>query len=174
MHLVHETIYRDLYDYRGGGLTRAYCAKLRTGRNRRKPSRKMPKRRSRFAGDVLMIADRPFEPSDRTGTGNWEGDLIMGRHNRSAIGTLIDRRSRQLLLIHIDNADRAGSLCRGLTTAFLVLPEHQRRTLTWDQGSEMSRHAEVTKATGVDIYFCDPHSPWQRGSNENANGLLHC
>ena len=172
MQLVHETIYRDLYDYRGGGLTRASCTKLRTGRARRKPSRRMPTRRSRFAGDVLMIADRPFGPTDRADTGNWEGDLIMGRHNRSAIGTLVDRRSRKLILIHIDNTDRAGSPCRGLTAAFLALPEHQRRTLTWDQGSEMSRHTEMTKATGVDVYFCDPHSPWQRGSNENANGLL--
>ena len=172
MHVVHETIYRDLYDYRGGALSREYCRSLRTGRNRRKTNRMIPKRRSRFAGDVLMIKDRPFEPTDRSVPGSWEGDLIMGRHNRSAIGTLVERTTRTLLLIPVDIAHRSDSVRDGLTKAMNTLPPNLRRTLTWDQGWEMSKHNEFTAATGVKVYFCDPHSPWQRGSNENMNGLL--
>ena len=172
MHVVHETIYRDLYDYRGGALKREYCQKLRRGRNRRKPSRMIPKRRSRFAGDVLMINDRPFHPTDRSTPGHWEGDLIMGRHNRSAIGTLVERNTRFVLLVSVDAANRSDSLRDGLNTAMLRLPQPLRRTLTWDQSWEMSKHSEFTASTGVQVYFCDPHSPWQRGSNENTNGLL--
>lgn len=139
MCVVHETIYRDLYDRRGGALNREYCRMLRTKRNRRKPTRLIPRRRTRFGGTTLMIHERPFDLTDRTIPGHWEGDLIMGRHNRSAFGALVERASR---------------------------------SVTWDQGWEMSKHAEVTAATGASVYFCDPHSPWQRGSNENTNELL--
>jgi transposase, IS30 family len=172
MQVVPETIYRDLYDYRGGALKRDYCRLLRTKRNRRKPTRLIPRRRSRFGGDVLMICDRPFAPADRSVAGHWEGDLIMGRHNRSAIATLVERHSRYLLLARVDAADRSESLRVALTTAMVTLPAQLRQTLTWDQGWEMSQHAAITAATGMKIYFCEPHSPWQRGSNENVNGLL--
>lgn len=172
MHVAAETIYRDLYDYRGGALKREYCRMLRTKRSRRKPTRLIPRRRSRFGGEVLMIRDRPFDPEDRSQIGNWEGDLIMGRHNRSAIATLVDRHSRYVLLAKVDAANRSDSVRDVLISLMEQMPLEFRRTLTWDQGWEMSQHAQITAATGMPIYFCDPHSPWQRGTNENTNRLL--
>jgi IS30 family transposase len=170
--VVHETIYRDIYDWRGGALRRDSARLLRTKRNRRRPSRLVPRRRSRFGPNVLTIADRPFEPTDRTIAGHWEGDLIMGRNNSSAIATLVERPSRFLLLLRVDAAQRADSLRDSLIRAFLELPEGMRRSITWDQGWEMARHAEITLAAGAAVYFCDPHSPWQRLTNENTNRLL--
>lgn len=172
MRVVHETIYRDLYDWRGGTLARDGVRTLRTGRSRRKPSRMVPRKRARFAGDVLMISDRPFDPTDRSTPGDWEGDLIMGRSNQTAIGTLVERTTRFVMLIPVDVANRSDSVRQGLVTAMLKLPPELRRTLTWDQGWEMSKHYEFTAATDTKVYFCDPRSPWQRGSNENMNGLL--
>ncbi|MBG6185656.1 IS30 family transposase [Arthrobacter sp. CAN_A214] len=172
MHVVPETIYRDLYNWQGGALTRDYCALLRRRHLHRKPSRKVPKRRARFSGDVLMIGDRPFPPEDRSTPGQWEGDLIMGRNNRSAIATLVERHSRFVILLPVDPVNKAASVQQMITAAMLKLPAHLRRSLTWDQGWEMARHTEITQATGMAIYFCEPRSPWQRGSNENANGLL--
>ena len=171
MHVVHETIYRDLYDWRGGALAREYCRLLRTRRTRRKPSRMIARRRSRFGGDVLMINDRPYLPTDRSTPGHWEGDLIMGRHNRSAISTLVERNTRFLVLVPINAATRSESLRNMLAPRMLQLPAQLRRSLTWDQGWEMAKHMEIATATGMQIYFCDPHSPWQRGTNENT-GLL--
>jgi IS30 family transposase len=135
---VHETIYRDIYDWRGGALRRDSARLLRTKRNRRRPSRLVPRRRSRFGANVLTIADRPFEPTDRTIGGHLEGDLIMGRNNSSAIATLVERTSRFLLLLRVDAAKRADSLRDILIKAFLELPEGMRRSITWDQGWEMA------------------------------------
>jgi IS30 family transposase len=119
-----------------------------------------------------MITDRPFAPEGRSTAGEWEGDLIMGRHNRSAIATLVERQTRFVILLPVDPVDKAASVQTALTAAMLKLPVGLRRSLTWDQGSERARHAEITAATGMAIYFCEARSPWQRGSNENANALL--
>jgi IS30 family transposase len=171
MHLVHETIYRDLYDYRGGALPRDLCRMLRTKRDRRKAPRVTARRKIRF-NNALTIHDRPFAPTDRTVPGAWEGDLIMGRGNRSAIATLVERTTRYTMLLPTDAATRSESLRDKLVPAFTALPAELRRSITWDQGWEMARHAEIAEATGATVYFCDPHSPWQRGSNESANRLL--
>lgn len=168
--VVHESIYRDLYDYRGGALKKEFCRMLRTKRDRRKPSRLIPSRRTRFA-TALSISDRPFDPSDRSTPGHWEGDLIMGQHNRSAIATLVERTTRFTLLLPIDAATRSESLSEQLIPVLEQLPPSLRRSITWDQGSEMARHAEITAATGTTVYICDAHSPWQRGTNENTNRL---
>jgi IS30 family transposase len=172
LHIVHETIYQALYIRGRGGLSRELVKCLRTGRDRRKPNRSIARRSSRFAGEVLMISDRPQEASDRSVPGAWEGDLIMGTQNRSAIATLVERSTRYLLLVHMPGINRAEDLRDGLIRAFNPLPPALRSSLTWDQGSEMATHAGFTAATGVPVYFCDPHSPWQRGTNENTNGLL--
>jgi IS30 family transposase len=119
-----------------------------------------------------MISDRPPEAGDRSVPGAWEGDLIMGTQNRSAIATLVERSTRYLLLVHVPGNNRAEVLRDGLIRAMAPLPAALRTSLTWDQGSEMATHAGFTAATGVPVYFCDPHSPWQRGTNENTNGLL--
>ena len=119
-----------------------------------------------------MISDRPFAPTDRSKAGAWEGDLIMGRHNRSAIGTLVERASRYTIVLPVDAAKRSESLRDSLITAFANIPAQLRTSITWDQGWEMSLHEQITAATGARIYFCDPHSPWQRGTNENMNRLL--
>jgi IS30 family transposase len=172
LHLVHETIYQALYIEGRGGLRRELVQCLRTRRSRRRPNRAVPRRTIRFPGDVLMINDRPFDPADRVTTGHWEGDLIMGTQNRSAIATLVERSTRYLMLIHIPGNHRASELRDGLIQAFRKLPASMARSLTWDQGTEMSLHADFTDATGVRVYFCEPRSPWQRGTNENTNGLL--
>jgi IS30 family transposase len=144
---------------------------LRTKRNRRKAPRVTARRRIRF-NDALTIHDRPFAPTDRTIPGAWEGDLIMGRGNRSAIATLVERTTRFTILLPVDAARRSESLRDQLVPAFTALPAELRSSLTWDQGWEMARHAEIAEATGAPVYFCDPHSPWQRGSNESTNRLL--
>lgn len=172
LHIVHETIYQALYIQGRGGLSRELVKCLRTGRDRRKPNRSIARRSSRFAGDVLMISDRPEEAGDRSVPGSWEGDLIMGTQNRSAIATLVERSTRYLFLVHMPGNTRADELRDGLIKALDPLPDALRKSLTWDQGSEMAKHAEFTAVTGIPVYFCDPHSPWQRGTNENTNGLL--
>lgn len=172
MRVTHETIYRDLYDWRGGSLDRGSCRMLRTKRDRRKLSGLMPRRRSRFSGNVLMISDRPFAATDRTEAGAWEGDVIMGRHNRSAIGTLVERTSGYTIVLPVDAVRGSASLRDSLITAFTDIPAQLRTSITWDQGWEMSLHEQIAAATGTRIYFCDPHSPWQRGTNENTNRPL--
>ena len=119
-----------------------------------------------------MISDRPPEASDRAIPGHWEGDLIVGKGNRSAIGTLVERSSRYVMLLHLPDGRTAEAVRLVLTRQIRRLPAELRRTLTWDQGKEMAEHAKFSVATKVKVFFCDPHSPWQRGSNENANGLL--
>ena len=172
MQVAPETIYQDLYNWQGGALSRKYTQLLRRRHMRRRPSRKVPRRRVRFPGEVLMISDRLFALEDRTIPGQWEGDLIMGRNNRSAIATLVERVSRFTILLPVDPDDKATSVRINLIAAMLRLPPSLRGSLTWDQGWGMASHAEITAATTMPIYFCEPRSPWQRGSNENTNGLL--
>jgi IS30 family transposase len=121
---------------------------------------------------MIMIGDRPAEVAQRSVAGHWEGDLIMGRRNRSAIGTLVERKTLYVKLLHLPDGHTAEQLSAALLDAVGSLPDHLWRSLTWDQGSEMSCHGDVTLATGMPVYFCDPASPWQRGLNENTNGLL--
>ena len=122
---------------------------------------------------MTMIADRPAEVEDRVQVGHWEGDCIMGAGNRSAIGTLVERVTRFLILVHVPTKrSNAEAMRDGVADALGALPPHLRRTLTWDQGKELSLHRQITARTGTRVFFCDAHSPWQRGSNENTNGLL--
>ncbi|MFD7499418.1 IS30 family transposase [Streptomyces sp. NPDC059832] len=172
MHVVHETVYQALYVQGRGELRRELARALRTGRVRRKPRRQAQQRRPRFRDPMVMISERPAEAEDRAVPGHWEGDLIIGKDNGSAIGTLVERSTRYVMLVHLPNG-RSPELVRdALMETVTTLPTHLRRSLTWDQGSEMGRHREFTVATDVPVYFCDPASPWQRGSNENTNGLL--
>jgi IS30 family transposase len=172
MNVSHETIYQALYLQGRGELRRELTRCLRTGRAVRKPQRKPGERQSRFVDAMLMISERPAEVTDRAVPGHWEGDLIVGPGHQSAIGTLVERSTRFVLLVHLPR-DHSGETVRdGLITTMRTLPQQLRRSLTWDQGSEMARHREFTIATDMPVYFCDPASPWQRGSNENTNGLL--
>ncbi|MGO9341681.1 MAG: IS30 family transposase, partial [Acidimicrobiales bacterium] len=122
--------------------------------------------------DMVMISERPPQAEDRAVPGHWEGDLIMGTQNRSAVGTLVERSTRFCLLLHLPDTHKAKDVEQQMTKAIQTLPKELARSITWDQGSEMAAHKSFTVSTGVPVYFCDPHSPWQRGSNENTNGLL--
>ena len=175
MQVSHETIYRALYVQGRGELRRELSVCLRTGRALRRPRTPARERRAQHLSDKIMISQRPAEAADRAVPGHWEGDLIVGKDGRSAIGTLVERTSRFVLLLHLPaggGGNRAEQVRDALITTIATLPTALRRSLAWDQGVEMSRHAEISIATGLPIYFCDPHSPWQRGSNENTNGLL--
>ncbi len=172
MRVSHETIYQALYCQARGGLKREVQAALRTGRTRRKPHRTPDQRTHRFTDPMVMISDRPAEVEDRAVPGHWEGDLIMGAGNQSAIGTLVERTTRYTLLLHLPHGHDAEHVRDALITTISTLPEHLRGSLTWDQGSEMARHKQFSIAADMDVYFCDPASPWQRGTNENTNGLL--
>jgi IS30 family transposase len=167
----HETIYQAIYVQGRGGLRRELAACLRTGRALRKPQRQATTRQPRIP-DMVEISQRPAEARDRAVPGHWEGDLIFGKANRSAIGTLVERSTRFVMLLHLPEGHGALQVRDRMITAIQTLPTQLRRSLTWDRGNEMARHAEITLATDMQIYFCDPHSPWQRGSNENTNGLL--
>jgi IS30 family transposase len=172
MHVSAETIYQSLYIQARGGLKRELTAYLRTGRSRRKPPRRAGERRGRIPG-MVMISERPPEVEDRAVPGHWEGDLIMGSTaSNSAVGTLVERATGFVMLLHLPNGHGALAVQEALVEKMATLPEQLRRSLTWDQGREMSNHVQIAEATGLEIYFCDPHSPWQRGSNENTNGLL--
>lgn len=167
-----ETIYQSLYVQARGGLKRELTAYLRTGRSMRKPRRKPGQRRTRIP-DMVMISERPPEVEDRAVPGHWEGDLIMGSASSdSAVGTLVERTTGFVMLLHLPNGHGTLAVQDALIAKMLTLDEHLRRSLTWDQGREMTNQRQVAAATGLDIYFCDPHSPWQRGTNENTNGLL--
>ena len=171
MRVSHETIYQSLYVQGRGALRRELAACLRTGRALRRPQRREGQRRGRIPG-MVMISDRPAEIEDRAVPGHWEGDLILGRDGTSAIGTLAERSTRFVMLLHLPGRHDAASVEAQMTAQMMALPAHLRRSVTWDQGREMSGHARFTLATGIPVYFCDPHSPWQRGSSENTNGLL--
>ena len=171
-HLVPETIYQAIYRPGRGGLRRDLPQVLRTRRRRRKPRRRADQRRPTKLVDMTMIDQRPAEAADRSVAGHWEGDLITGAQNRSAIGTLVERCSRFTILLHLPERHTAEAVRDAIIAAFAPLPPQLRRSLTWDQGSELALHAEIAAALGMPVFFCDPHSPWQRPSNENTNGLL--
>jgi IS30 family transposase len=170
MRVSHETIYQALYVQGRGELRRELARCLRTGR---------AKRRARGRGgrtspikDMVMISERPAEADDRAVPGHWEGDLLIGKDCRSAVGTLVERTTRYVLLLHLPHGRDAHLVEAAMRQAITALPASLARTITWDQGIEMASHADFTIATGIPVYFCDPHAPWQRGSNENTNGLL--
>ncbi|HEY8922294.1 MAG TPA: IS30 family transposase [Candidatus Limnocylindria bacterium] len=170
MRVSHETIYQSLYVQGRGELRRELARCLRSGRTTRK-KRGTPDGRGRIPG-MVMISERPAEVADRAVAGHWEGDLILGENGRSAVGTLVERTTRLVLLLHLEGGRAAVSVEAAMRKTIATLPEELRCSITWDQGAEMATHANFTTATGIPIYFCDPHSPWQRGSNENTNGLL--
>ena len=171
MRVSHETIYQSIYVQGRGALRRELAVCLRTGRAVRKPRRKEGERRGRIPG-MVMLSERPAEAQDRAVPGHWEGDLIIGAGNKSAIGTLVERSTRFVLLLHLPYGYGADQVAAAMTEAMGGLPAAIRRSLTWDQGREMTGHAQIAVDAGLDICFCDPRSPWQRGSNENTNGLL--
>jgi IS30 family transposase len=185
MRISHEAIYQSLYVQGRGALRRELTACLRTGRALRVPRARTTRCNKSFVTDELLISERPAEANDRAVPGHWEGDLILGT-GRTAIGTLVERSSRFTMLLHlppigghdspITNPARTGAGAAAVRDAIAdtitTLPEQLRRSLTWDQGSEMAQHVQLRLDTGLRIYFCDPRSPWQRGTNENTNGLL--
>ncbi|MFN2638272.1 MAG: IS30 family transposase [Gemmatimonadaceae bacterium] len=170
MRISHETIYKTLYVQGRGELRRELARCLRTGRAKRVPHGRIEKR-GRIP-DMVMISERPAEVEDRAVPGHWEGDLLMGKNGKSAIGTLVERHTRFVMLFPLRKGKTAEHVRDEMTATIQSLPAALRRTLTWDQGREMSQHVQFSIDTGVDVYFCDPRSPWQRGSNENTNGLL--
>ncbi|MDA2806597.1 IS30 family transposase [Nocardiopsis suaedae] len=172
MHVVHETVYQALYVQGRGELRRELARALRTGRARRKPRRHANSRLPGPIRDMVMISERPAEAADRAVPGHWEGDLIVGANSRSAIGTLVERATRYVMLLHLPGGHSAAAVRNALVDTARTLPPHLKRSLTWDQGSEMAAHQAFTLATDIPVFFCDPASPWQRGSNENTNGLL--
>jgi IS30 family transposase len=171
MRVSHETIYQALYVQGRGALRRELVRHLRTGRALRKPRRREGERRGRIPG-MVMIADRPPEAADRAVPGHWEGDMIEGKAGKSQIGTLVERSTRFTMLAPLPGGKAPGAFADALIPVIGGLPGALRRSLTWDQGREMGQHARIAVAADCEIYFCDPHSPWQRPSNENTNGLL--
>jgi IS30 family transposase len=186
MRVSHEAIYQSLYVQGRGALRRELTACLRTGRALRVPRARTSGRGKAFITDEVMISERPAEAEDRAVPGHWEGDLILGL-GRSAIGTLVERSSRFTMLLHLPPMTGQGARVKNgpalaghgaeavrdaIADAIVTLPEQLRRSLTWDQGTEMAQHARLRIDTGLPVYFCDPQSPWQRGTNENTNGLL--
>jgi IS30 family transposase len=188
MRISHEAIYQALFVQGRGALRRELTACLRTGRPLRIPRARTRSRGKAFISSEIMISERPPEAADRAVPGHWEGDLILGLAS-SAIGTLVERTTRFTLLLHLPRMPGYGrdarvkngpalaghgadAVCAAITRTIITLPEQLRRSLTWDQGAEMAQHARLKIDTGVQVYFCDPQSPWQRGTNENTNGLL--
>jgi IS30 family transposase len=171
MRVSHETIYQSLFIQGRGALRKELTASLRTGRTVRRPHGTRAERRGKLA-DMVMITDRPAEVEDRAVPGHWEGDLIIGAHGRSAIATLVERSSRYVQLVALPEGRTAPLIRDALTASVTTLPAQLWQSLTWDQGKEMAEHVQFKADTNIDVFFCDPHSPWQRGSNENTNGLL--
>jgi IS30 family transposase len=169
MHVSHETIYQSLYVQARGELRRELTAQLRTRRTARKPQGQREDR-GRIK-DMVMIADRPPEVDDRRVPGHWEGDLLLGARGRSAVATLVERQTRYVLLARLED-QKSVHVTDILAERISQLPAHLAKSLTWDQGPELAAHKRFTNKTGIQVFFCDPHSPWQRGSNENTNGLL--
>jgi IS30 family transposase len=187
MRISHEAIYQALYIQGRGALRRELTACLRTGRALRVPRARTQGRGKKFVTAEVLISERPAEADDRAVPGHWEGDLILGLDS-SAIGTLVERTTRFTMLLHLPRMDGHGqprlkngpalaghgaeAVRDAIAAAIVTLPEQLRRSLTWDQGAEMAQHAQLRIDAGLAVYFCDPHSPWQRGTNENTNGLL--
>jgi IS30 family transposase len=188
MRISHEAIYQALFVQGKGALRRELTACLRTGRVLRVPRARVRRRGKSFVSPEIMISQRPAEAADRAVPGHSEGDLILGLGS-SAIGTLVERTTRFTMLLHLPrlagHADAlrikngpalaghgAEAVRDAITRTIITLPEELRRSLTWDQGAEMAQHARLKIDAGIQVYFCDPHSPWQRGTNENTNGLL--
>ena len=172
MQVSHEPIYQSLFVQGRGELRRDLHLRLRTGRALRKPRRPVGQRGGSKIPDMVSISERPPEVEDRAVPGHWEGDLIVGASSQSAIGTLVERTTGFTMLLHLPQNHGADTVAAAMIEAMSRLPETLRQTLTWDQGNEMASHARIAAATDLEIYFCDPHSPWQRGTNENTNGLL--
>jgi transposase, IS30 family len=172
MRVSCETIYQAIYVHAHGELKRELARSLRRGRSRRKPQRDPQTRTSRFTDPMTPLSERPIEVEDRAVPGHWEGDLILGAGSRSAVATLVERTTRYLLLGHLPIERTAEAVRDSIVAALAQMPTALRRTLTWDQGAEMSQHRTFTTATDMAVYFCEPASPWQRGTNENTNGLL--
>jgi transposase, IS30 family len=170
MRIAAETVYQSLYVQSRGRFRKDLSRYLRTGRQKRKP-RRGPTGQGKIK-DMISISQRPAAVGDRAVPGHWEGDLIVGKQGRSFIGTLVERQTRYVMLSYLGADASTETVTARIAEQIVRLPEQLRRSLTWDQGREMARHREFTVATGVRVYFCDPHSPWQRGSNENTNGLL--
>jgi IS30 family transposase len=170
MWVSHETIYKSLYVQGRGELRRELARCLRSGRAQRRPQG-VRAGGARIVG-MINISERPAEVADRAVPGHWEGDQIMGKNNQSAVGTLVERKTRFVMLLHLGKDRSAAAMREAMAAKITQLPEKLRQTITWDQGHEMAEHRRFTIDTGIQVYFCDPHSPWQRGSNENTNGLL--
>jgi len=188
MRISHEAIYQALFIQGRGVLRRELTACLRTGRALRMPRARVHRRGKSFISPEIMISQRPAEAADRAVPGHWEGDLILGLGS-SAIGTLVERTTRYTMLLHLPRLGGHGNVPRmkngpalaghgaeavrnAITRTIITLPQELRQSLTWDQGAEMAQHARLKIDAGVQVYFCDPQSPWQRGTNENTNGLL--
>ncbi len=176
MRLCHESIYQAVYQpgsvlLRPSSLAPHRRSPLRTGRDHRRAQQRAERRRPRSGQPMLTIHQRPFQPADRSPAGHWEGDLIIGKDQGSAIGTLVERQTRMVRLLHLSQRD-ADSLHDALRARMADLPAALLRSITWDQGTEMARHRTITRSLGAPVYFAGSHSPWQRGSNENTNGLL--
>ena len=166
-----ETIYQSLYVQSRGALRRELTRCLRTGRALRHPGRQPGQRKNRIP-NMVNISERPAEATDRAVPGHWEGDLIIGKRNLTAIGTLVERSTGYTMLVHLPDGYKPEQVAPALAAKIQTLPETVRRSLTWDQGPEMRDWKQVAIAADIEIFFCDPHKPWQRGSNENTNGLL--
>jgi IS30 family transposase len=171
MRVSAETIYQSLYVQSRGALRRDLTRCLRTGRALRRPCRQAGQRKNRIP-DMINITERPAEADDRAVPGHWEGDLIIGKNNLSAIGTLVERTTGYTMLVHLPDGYKAEQVRDALTQKIKTIPDILRASLTWDQGAEIGAWKEVSVAADIDIYFCDPHAPWQRGTSENTNGLL--
>jgi transposase, IS30 family len=172
MRVSHETIYRSLFVQARGALRKELTTCLRTGRTQRRSHKRTDLSGTGRLSNMVLISKRPAEAEDRAIPGHWEGDLIVGKKGHSAIGTLVERASRYVMLVHLPEGRTAGHVRRALSRQLRRLPAELRRTLTWDQGKEMAEHVQFKIDTNIAVYFCDPHSPWQRGSSENTNGLL--
>jgi IS30 family transposase len=170
MRVSHETIYQSLFVQGKGSLRKELWRCLRSGRAVRRPQGRPSSTKGRIR-DMVMISERPAEIEDRAVPGHWEGDLLMGKR-QTAIGTLVERWSRYVMLFPLPEGNTAEAVRDALTTTVQRLPDHLWKSLTWDQGREMAHHVQFSVDTGVDVFFCDPKSPWQRGTNENTNGLL--
>jgi IS30 family transposase len=171
MRISHETIYQSLYVQSRGELRRQLARNLRSARTKRRPRARGPELRGHIP-DIVPISERPPEIEDRAVPGHWEGDLLVGARGRSFIATLVERHTRYVMLARLGTDRTTEHVIEALEQRIAALPSHLVRSLTWDQGNELSAHARFRVEAGVDVYFCDPHSPWQRGSNENTNGLL--